>query len=113
MDNVSGVKRVLVRFRIVSISALIVMGLALSSIFTVANAQDACTANGACVSAGPRLAQVDSTQSPVLNLLFTTLLPGTNINITAVDWNHIAGADVNLNALLTRLNGGVAVSDPS
>lgn len=94
-------------------SALIVMGLALSSIFTVANAQDACTANGACVSAGPRLAQVDSTQSPVLNLLFTTLLPGTNINITAVDWNHIAGADVNLNALLTRLNGGVAVSDPS
>lgn len=57
--------------------------------------------------------QVDSTQSPVLNLLFTTLLPGTNINITALDWNNIAGADVNLNALLTQLNGGVVVSDPS
>ncbi|WP_185750267.1 DUF11 domain-containing protein [Stenotrophomonas sp. 278] len=56
---------------------------------------------------------MDSTQSPVLNLLFTTLLPGTNINITALDWNNIAGADVNLNALLTQLNGGVVVSDPS
>ncbi|MCT4541792.1 hypothetical protein NSY55_27230 [Pseudomonas aeruginosa] len=48
-----------------------------------------------------------------MNLLFTTLLPGTNINITALDWNNIAGADVNLNALLTQLNGGVVVSDPS
>ncbi|WP_282294879.1 hypothetical protein [Stenotrophomonas sp. PS02289] len=56
---------------------------------------------------------MNSTQSPVLNLLFTTLLPGTSINITALDWTNIAGADVNLNALLTQLNGGVVVSDPS
>lgn len=113
MDKVSDVKRVLWGFTKLNALALIVTLFALFSVTPKVNAQDACTANGACVSAGPRLVQVDSTQSPVLNLLFTTLLPGTNINITALDWNSIAGADVNLNALLTQLNGGVVVSDPS
>lgn len=74
-------------------------------------ATPACTA-GACVTAGPRLASINSTQSPVLNLLFSALLPGTTVNLTAVDWNSLAGANVNLNALLTQLNGGVQVSDP-
>lgn len=77
-----------------------------------AQGTSACTA-GACVSAGPRLVSVDSTQSPVLNLLFGALLPGTSINLTAVDWNSLAGANINLNALVTQLNGGVEVSDPS
>ena len=113
MDKVSDVKRVLWGFTKLNAIALSVTLFALFSVVPKVNAQDACTANGACVSAGPRLVQVDSTQSPVLNLLFTTLLPGTNINITALDWNNIAGADVNLNALLTQLNGGVVVSDPS
>ncbi len=113
MDKVSDVKRVLWGFTKLNALALIVTLFALFSLVPKVNAQDACTANGACVSAGPRLVQVNSTQSPVLNLLFTTLLPGTNINITALDWNNIAGADVNLNALLTQLNGGVVVSDPS
>ena len=113
MDKVSDVKRVLWGFTKLNAIALIVTLFALFSVIPKVNAQDACTANGACVSAGPRLVQVNSTQSPVLNLLFTTLLPGTNINITALDWNNIAGADVNLNALLTQLNGGVVVSDPS
>ena len=76
------------------------------------SAQSACTA-GACVSAGPRLASVDSTQSPVLNLLFGALLPGTRLNLSVADWNNLAGANINLNALLTQLNGGVVVSDPS
>lgn len=113
MDKVSDVKRVLWGFIKLNALALIVTLFALFSVVPKVNAQDACTANGACVSAGPRLVQVDSTQSPVLNLLFSALLPGTNINITALDWNNIAGADVNLNALLTQLNGGVVVSDPS
>ncbi|HYQ25478.1 hypothetical protein [Stenotrophomonas sp.] len=77
-----------------------------------ASAQSACTA-GACVSAGPRLVSVDSTQSPILNLLFGALLPGTSLNLSVADWNSLAGANVNLNALLTQLNGGVTVSDPS
>ncbi|MEK0267734.1 hypothetical protein QT383_17865 [Stenotrophomonas rhizophila] len=86
--------------------------IALSGGISSANAQSACTA-GACVSAGPRLASIDSTQSPVLNLLFGALLPGTSLNLSVVDWNNLAGANVNLNALLTQLNGGVVVSDPS
>lgn len=77
-----------------------------------AQATTACRA-GACVSAGPRLASVDSSQSPVLNLLFGALLPGTTLNLTAADWNSLAGANLNLNALITQLNGGVVVSDPS
>jgi len=113
MDKVSDVKRMLWGFIKLNALALIVTFFALFSVIPKVNAQDACTANGACVSAGPRLVQVDSAQSPILNLLFTTLLPGTNINLTALDWNNLAGADVNLNALLTQLNGGVVVSDPS
>ena len=74
-------------------------------------ATSACTA-GACVTAGPRLASVNSTQGPVLNLLFSALLPGTTVNLTVLDWNSLAGANVNLNALLTQLNGGAQVSDP-
>jgi uncharacterized repeat protein (TIGR01451 family) len=113
MDKVSGVKRALWQFSKINALAFIVILASLFGAVPKANAQDACTANGACVSAGPRLVDVNSTQSPVLNLLFTALLPGTNIQLTALDWNNIAGADVNLNALLTRLNGGVVVSDPS
>ncbi len=113
MDSIWGVNFALRRFRFANILLLFVMGFSLSSASFSVKAQDACTANGACVSAGPRLVQVTSAESPVLNLLFSTLLPGTNINITALDWNNIAGADVNLNALLTQLNGGVVVSDPS
>jgi hypothetical protein len=37
-------------------------------------AQTGCT-TGACISAGPRLVSVDSTQGPVLNLLLQTLFP--------------------------------------
>lgn len=113
MDSIWGVNFALRRFRFANILLLFVMGFSLSFASFSVKAQDACTANGACVSAGPRLVQVTSAESPVLNLLFSTLLPGTNINITALDWNNIAGADVNLNALLTQLNGGVVVSDPS
>ncbi|MGL4690786.1 MAG: hypothetical protein ACRCWE_01580, partial [Stenotrophomonas maltophilia] len=88
------------------------MLIALTAGISSASAQSACTA-GACVSAGPRLASIDSTQSPLLNLLFGALLPGTTLNLSVADWNNLAGANINLNALLTQLNGGVVVSDPS
>ena len=65
-------------------------------------AQAGCTA-GACVTAGPRLVSVDSTQGPLLNLLFQSLLPGTSVNLSVLDWNAIATADVNLNALISQL----------
>lgn len=44
----------------------------------------ACNVVGACISAGPRLATVDTTKSALLNPLLDGLL-GTNLNLTAVD----------------------------
>jgi len=112
MDKVSVVKLALRRFSLRAVSLLFVMLIALTAGISSASAQSACTA-GACVSAGPRLASIDSTQSPLLNLLFGALLPGTTLNLSVADWNNLAGANINLNALLTQLNGGVVVSDPS
>lgn len=76
-----------------------------------ARAQVGCT-SGACVTAGPRLASVDSTQGPLLNLLFQTLLPGTSVNVTVLDWDGLADADINLNALITQLGTNLSISDP-
>jgi uncharacterized repeat protein (TIGR01451 family) len=75
-------------------------------------AQQGCTA-GACISAGPRLVSVDSAQGPLLNLLFRTLLPGTTVNASVLDWNALAQTDVNLNALITRLGANLGVSETS
>ncbi|MBK0011520.1 DUF11 domain-containing protein [Stenotrophomonas sp. S41] len=108
MVNVKGVKASSLRWQ----ALVMLVVLAVLSCLGRAQAQSACTA-GACVSAGPRLVSVDSTQSPILNLLFSALLPGTSLNLSVADWNSLAGANVNLNALLTQLNGGVTVSDPS
>ncbi len=108
MVNVKGVKASSLRWQ----ALVMLVVLAVLSCLGRAQAQSACTA-GACVSAGPRLVSVDSTQSPLLNLLFSALLPGTSLNLSVADWNSLAGANVNLNALLTQLNGGVTVSDPS
>lgn len=110
MVDVNGVK-ISSLWRQITVIAVMLIALACAG-RAHAQGTSACTA-GACVSAGPRLASVDSTQSPVLNLLFGALLPGTTINLTAVDWNNLAGANLNLNALITQLNGGVEVSDPS
>lgn len=70
-------------------------------------------AAGACVSAGPRLASVDSKQSALLNPLLQVLLPGTSINLSLLDWDSLAGADIDLNLLLTRLAADLDVSEPS
>lgn len=75
-------------------------------------AQTGCT-TGACISAGPRLVSVDSTQGPVLNLLLQSLLPGTTVNVSVLDWNALAGSDINLNALITRLGLNLGISDTS
>lgn len=75
-------------------------------------AQTGCTA-GACISAGPRLAQVDSTQGPLLNLLLQALLPGTTVNVSVLDWNALAQSDINLNALITQLGTNLGLSDTS
>jgi len=109
MDNVKGVKSSSWRRHLAL--WLLVMWTFWPVAAQAQQAPSACTA-GACVGAGPRLASVNSAQSPVLNLLFSALLPGTNVNLSVLDWNNLAGANLNLNALLTQLNGGVEVSDP-
>lgn len=108
MLNVKGVNFSSSRWQVVVLLAV----LTLLSCLGRAQAQSACTA-GACVSAGPRLASIDSSQGPVLNLLFSALLPGSNLTVSVADWNSLAGANLSLNALLTQLNAGVTVSDPS
>lgn len=92
--------------------ALVIAGLFLWNLAAApaAHAQTGCT-TGACISAGPRLVSVDSTQGPVLNLLLQALLPGTTVNLSVLDWNALAGGNINLNALLTQLQTNLALSD--
>jgi uncharacterized repeat protein (TIGR01451 family) len=55
---------------------------------------------------------VDTSQSVLLNTLFQAILPGTSVNLTVLDWNGLAQADINLNALITQLGTNIGVSDP-
>jgi len=91
----------------IAMVAMVAMAWALPS-----PAQTGCT-TGACVSAGPRLVSVNSTQGPVLNVLFQALLPGTAVNLSVLDWNALAGSDINLNALIVRLGANLGISDTS
>ena len=90
--------------------AVLILGSALSA--GPVSAQEQCI-EGACVSAGPRLVELDTAQSALLNPLLQALLPGTSINLSVADWNALANADINLNLLLTQLAADVGVSDPS
>lgn len=53
------------------------------SVVLIRPATAACTTTGACLSAGPRLLRVDSTQSVLLNSLLGGLL-GISLSLTAV-----------------------------
>jgi uncharacterized repeat protein (TIGR01451 family) len=75
-------------------------------------ASAACTATGACLSAGPRLAALDTTKSALLNPLLGSLL-GTDLALTAVDWNTLATGEVNLLGFLTALQAQANVSSPA
>jgi uncharacterized membrane protein len=56
----------------------------------------------ACVTAGPRLAQVDSTQGPLLNALLGGLL-GSSVQLNVADWNGLNDSNVNLGLFLNAL----------
>jgi uncharacterized repeat protein (TIGR01451 family) len=77
-----------------------------------APARAACTASGACVAAGPRLASVDTTQSALLNPLLGGLL-GTSLNLNVTDWNALAQGDLKLLDFLNALQAKANVSSPS
>lgn len=73
--------------------------------------QAACTDQG-CVMAGPRLASIDSTQGALLNALLGNLL-GSSVNVNVLDWQNIAGGNVNIAQMLNLLQTSLSVSTPS
>ena len=74
-------------------------------------AQAACTV-GACVTAGPRLASVDTQKSALLNPLLGGLL-GSSLSLTAADWNSLATGNVQLLGFLNALQASTNTSTPS
>lgn len=75
-------------------------------------ASAACTATGACLTTGPRLLSVDTTQSALLNPLLGGLL-GTRLSLTAVDWNNLAQGNLNLLGFLNALQLQTGLSSPT
>lgn len=81
-------------------------------VFSVAQAHAACTA-GACVSAGPRLASVDSQRASLLNAVAGSM-SGSAFNLSAADWNGLAQSDVrlvNLVAALEQYTGATTLAE--
>jgi len=86
--------------------------LALAALCAGMPAQAACTTAGACITAGPRLASVDSNKSALLAPLLGGLL-GTQLSLTAVDWNSLAQGNIKALDFLTALQASTNVSTPS
>lgn len=76
-----------------------------------ADAARACT-SGACVSAGPRLASVNSANGALLNLLLGNLT-GSTLNLSVADWNALATGNVSLLSTLNALQATLGVSSPT
>jgi uncharacterized repeat protein (TIGR01451 family) len=72
----------------------------------------AACAGAACVRVSARLASIDSQRGALLNALMTTLL-NTNVNITAVEWDAVADADIGLLDLLEALQLNLALATPA
>lgn len=78
-------------------------------LFTAAaTAQAACT-GGACVSAGPRLASVDSSRSAEMNAVFSQLTD-SSLNLTVADWNALAQGGTNMGTFLDALAAETGVA---
>jgi len=71
-----------------------------------------CTVQGACITAGPRLASVDTGKSALLGPLLGGLL-GTGVSLNALDWNALAGGNLNLLSFLKVLQTQLNLSSPS
>lgn len=76
-----------------------------------ATAALACT-SGACVSAGPRLASVDSTRGALLNALLGRLTNST-VNVTVGDWQNVAAGSISVAKMIDALQTSLNVSTPS
>lgn len=84
----------------------------LAGLLAAAPARAECTATGACITAGPRLASVDTGQSALLGPLLGGLL-GTGVSLNALDWNALAGGNLNLLDFLKVLQAQLNLSSPS
>ncbi|MEC5384916.1 hypothetical protein VVD49_04235 [Uliginosibacterium sp. H3] len=71
----------------------------------------ACTV-GACVTAGARLASVDSTRGALLNALLGNLL-GSTVNLTVADWNSLAQTNLNLANFMNGLQAQTTTGSPA
>ena len=71
----------------------------------------ACNGLG-CVSAGPRLASVDSTRGALLNALLGNLTNST-LNLSVADWNTLAAGDVSLLRTVSALQAQLNTSTPA
>lgn len=71
-----------------------------------------CTVTGACITAGPRLSSVNTSQSALLGPLLGGML-GTGASLNAVDWNALAGGNLNLLNFLNVLKTDLGVSTPA
>lgn len=70
-------------------------------VFSAMPTHAACTAS-ACVTAGPRLASIDSQRASLLNAVAGSMT-GSAFNLSAADWNGLAQSDVKLVSLVAAL----------
>ena len=89
----------------------VALAIALPVLLLATQAANACTGGG-CVVAGPRLASVNSSQGALLNALLGSLL-GSNVNVSVLDWNAIAGGNVSLLSTINALQATLGVSTPA
>src|SRR5262249_53099994 len=72
-----------------------------------------CNTPDVSLFAGPILTTLSSNQGTLENTLFTSLLPGSNFNLSVLDWQGLAQGQESLNALVTQLETNQNLSSPS
>lgn len=91
---------------------LLTCTLLVGGLLGASQAQAACTAVGACITAGPRLASVDTNKSALLGPLLGGML-GSGVSLNVLDWNGLAGGNLNLLGFLKLMQTQLNLSSPS
>lgn len=79
----------------------------------LANPAQAECRNGACVVGAGPLVTVDSSQSLILNTVFSSLLPGSGLDLDVLEWDGLAQADVDIALLLDILSADLDLASPA
>jgi len=82
-----------------------------TSITLAAPAGQDCT-SVTCVTTGPQLTTIDSTQSELLDALLGNLL-GADLQLSAANWQGLAQGTIGLDDLLNELQGDLNVATPA